>query len=76
MRAFGSPASIKGSQALVFDQPTPSATWTINHGFGAKPTVTVTDTAGDECIGEVTHPTLNQTVITFSAPFAGTARLT
>ena len=59
----------------LHSQASPSTTWTINHNLGSTPAVTVTDSAGEECEGEVDHPTLNQTVITFSAAFSGTARL-
>ena len=62
--------------ALVFNQPTPASVWTIDHNFGDYPNVFVLDTNGDECEGYIGNPTLNRTVITFSAAFAGTARLT
>lgn len=58
------------------EQVSPSATWTINHNLGAKPAaVTVFDTSGQQWVGDVTHPTANQTVITFAAGFAGVAIL-
>lgn len=56
-------------------QSVPAATWTIDHNLGFRPNVSVTDTAGDDCEGDVDHPTVNQTVVAFSASFAGTARL-
>lgn len=56
-------------------QATPASVWTLDHNLGFRPNVSVTDTAGDDCEGDVDHPTLNQTVVTFSAAFAGTARL-
>ena len=68
----GPPGSVA---AFVFQQATPSAVWTIDHDMGVFPNVYVLDTAGNECEGAVTNPTVNRTVITFSAPFAGTARL-
>lgn len=69
--------SLKGDAANSYShiQGVPSALWTINHNLGFYPSVTVVDTNGDECEGDVEHPTLNQTTITFSAPFAGQARL-
>lgn len=62
--------------AFIFTQATPLAVWTIDHNFGNYPNVFVLDTNGDECEGDIGNPTINRTVITFSAPFAGTARLT
>ena len=64
-----------GGEAYVHTQTTPATVWTINHNLGNWPMVYVLDTNGDECEGNVDNPTINQTVITFSAAFAGTARL-
>lgn len=60
---------------VVHNQSVPATVWTIDHNLGQRPSVTVFDTNGDECLGDVDHPTANQTVINFSAAFAGTARL-
>ena len=56
-------------------QATPATVWTINHDLGFRPAVYVTDSAGDECEGDVDHLSSNSLTITFSAAFAGTARL-
>lgn len=64
-----------GAPIFIHTQNVPSTVWTINHNLGSFPNVYVLDTAGDECEGDVDNPTVNQTVITFSAAFAGTARL-
>lgn len=66
---------VPGAQVFIHSQSTPASVWTINHNLGEFPNVYVLDTAGDECEGDVDNPTVNQTVITFSASFAGTARL-
>jgi hypothetical protein len=60
----------------IHTQDVPSATWTITHNLGFRPDVSVTDSAGTEVEGGVAHPTINQTVITFSGGFSGFARLT
>lgn len=65
-----------GNPAFVFNQNTPQSVWTIDHGLGHWPIIYILDTTGEECEGFVTNPTFNQTVVTFSAPFAGQARLT
>lgn len=64
------------SSAFVFQQTDPATVWTINHNLGIFPSVYVIDTAGQECEGKVNHVNTNQVVITFSAAFAGQARLT
>lgn len=61
---------------LVYTQSTPSSLWIINHNFGYKPTVFITDSGSQEIDGDVVHPTLNQTQILFNPATAGIARLT
>lgn len=56
------------------DQMTPSATWVVVHNLGYRPAgVHVTDSSGNDYEGEVTHNSVNQLTITFSAAFSGTA---
>ena len=50
-------------------------TWPIPHMLGRIPKITVLDSAGDEVTGSVDYPDLNTVVLTFSAPFGGTAYL-
>lgn len=71
------PAGADGSAAASFEFPqvSPASTWTINHNLGFRPTVGVFSAGGMEVEADVLHTTLNQTVITFNAPFAGFARL-
>lgn len=56
-----------------------NTTWTINHNLGFKPVaqVVVLNAGSDEVIlpKSVTHPTVNQTVVTFSVARTGTVRL-
>lgn len=61
--------------SFAYEQITPSATWTIDHNLGYIPNVTVIDGLGREVMGDIAHPTLNQTVLTFSAMFSGDAYL-
>ena len=60
----------------VHSQPLPDSVWTIDHNLGYWPNICVYDTNGDECEGNVDNLSLNRSTITFSAPFAGIARLT
>jgi hypothetical protein len=66
----------QGNPATVFythTQGTPSAVWTIDHNLGGNPTAVVIDSAGTQCEGTFSYPTLNQMVITFTAAFSGVA---
>jgi hypothetical protein len=60
----------------VYQQSTPATTWTINHSLGYRPSVELLDSGSQEIDGAVSHPTVNQTVITLSPATAGLARLT
>ena len=62
--------------AFVFTQTTVASTWTINHNRGSVPSVEVFDSGSQEIEADVTHPSVNQTVILFTLPTAGFARLT
>lgn len=64
-----------GPISYVHTQYSPSATWTISHSLGYYPNVTVSDSAGTIIEGSIVYPTANSVVLTFSAPFAGTAYL-
>jgi hypothetical protein len=57
-------------------QTTPAALWIIPHGLGFRPAgVQVTDHAGDDVAGVVTHPDLFTTHIHFDVPIRGIADL-
>jgi len=60
----------------VHNQGLASATWTIAHSLGGKPSVTVVDSAGTVVVGEVQYSSDLQVVVQFSAPFSGYAYLT
>lgn len=62
-----------GDVAYTHTQASASSTWTINHNLGFNPTAVVMDSAGTNCEGSFSYPTLNQMVITFNSAFAGTA---
>lgn len=59
----------------VHEQTTPSDTWTINHGLGKFPSVTVVDSAGTWVIGELAYLDADTVQITFSCSFSGRAFL-
>lgn len=60
----------------TFTQSTSSATWTINHNLGYKPSVDIYDSGSQQIQTEISHPSVNQTVILLTTPTAGFARLT
>jgi len=59
--------------AYTHTQSVSSATWTINHNLGFNPVAVVLDSAGTQCEGAITYPSVNQMVITFTGAFTGTA---
>lgn len=63
------------SQTYVHNQISPQSTWTINHGLGFAPNVTVVDTLARRVMGEIAYTSVNQVVLTFTAPFSGVAYL-
>lgn len=61
---------------FVFTQPSSASSWTINHNLGFKPSVDVYDSGSQQIQVEVSHASINQTVILLTASTAGFARLT
>ena len=70
------PPGSGGNAAYVHTQATPANTWTINHNLGYRPAVELLDSSNQEIDAEVSHPNVNQTIIMFSIPLSGLARLT
>lgn len=62
-------------KAFRFVQGSPATIWTIDHNLARIPAIVVTDSAGTEVEGSISHPSNNQSVITFSAAFSGVADL-
>lgn len=61
--------------AYVFTQAAAASTWTINHNLGHVPSVEVFDSGSQEVEADVTHPSVNQTIILFTVSISGFARL-
>jgi len=68
------PAGV-GAGFFTYVQNTSSATWSITHNLGGYPAFTVLDTSGNQCEGAVSYTNVNSMVLTFTAPFSGTAYL-
>lgn len=65
-----------GSVRYQHSQAPLSPSWIINHNLGVWPvSVTVLSVGGVEIDADVTHVSINQTIINFSAPTAGVARI-
>lgn len=56
-------------------QLTPSASWVINHGLDAYPSVAIVDSSGTVVGGNVTHQSPFKITVTFARPFSGKAYL-
>lgn len=70
------PQGPAGGEVHVHEQAAAAAEWIIDHDLGARPTiVSVMDSAGTVVQGGVVNPSVNRTILSFTAPFSGTARL-
>lgn len=64
-----------GDKHFTYEQTSPSAIWLIDHPLNKKVSVTVTDSANTVVEGQITINDGVKVVITFNAPFTGTAIL-
>lgn len=65
----------KPAYAYTFYQDSASTTWTIDHNLGYYPIVRIFIGTNEVQPQSISHPTANQTVVTFSTPEVGYARL-
>jgi nucleoside-diphosphate-sugar epimerase len=64
--------SLSVNNVLSFtDSDIKSDVWTINHGLGKFPSVTVVDSANTVVVGNVDYTSSQSLVITFNAAFSG-----
>jgi hypothetical protein len=66
-----------GGVAFEFRQNTPSATWTINHGLGAKPPIAIylDSDPTQPVVPDLTYTTDNQIVVTWDTAVTGGATI-
>ena len=57
----------------VHYQGTASLVWTITHNLGWKPSIAVVDMSQNVVVGDVSYPSTNVAVVTFSGEFSGYA---
>lgn len=69
------PPGPPGGVSFKWRQDAPSAVWVIPHNMGTIPAVTVLDSAGRRIWGDEDYPDDNHVILTFGAPFSGTADL-
>jgi len=69
------PQGIQGipGGSVTIQQQAPGTTWTLNHNLGFKPSCNTFNAAGEEIVGEVSHPSSNTTVVTFGISVSGSA---
>lgn len=63
------------SKEYTHRQISAQSNWVIEHNLGRKPSVTVVDSAGSTCIGEVKYIDNNTLELSFTAEFSGFAYL-
>ena len=75
--SWGTPVDLVTNQELgyVYTQTTPSSVWTITHGLGFIPNITVVDSAGTVIEGSYNYANSTTVQLTFAAAFAGKAYL-
>ncbi len=64
-----------GDKNYIYNQPTPSTSWTIQHNLNKFPSVSVVNNNNVLMYGETTYTDLNNLTINFSAGFSGIAYL-
>lgn len=71
----GADGSGGGVQGINLNFLSPSVEWLINHNLGYKPIVELFTTGGVEMQAAVIHTSVNQLLVQFNSPTAGSARL-
>jgi hypothetical protein len=74
---WGNPTDLVGNSELgyVYTQSVPASTWSITHGLGFIPNITVVDSGGTVVEGSYNYPNNNSVVLTFTGSFTGKAYL-
>lgn len=75
---FGSirpdPSQIE-SRSYSYTQVVPANLWTVTHNLNKYPSVSISDSAGNEIFGDVKYTSLNDITISFTCEITGTAYL-
>lgn len=62
-----------GDLSYTHNQAGAAIMWTINHNLGKRPAISVLSVGGVAVWGEVLHVDVNQCLVYFDSPFAGSA---
>ncbi|MEU5426846.1 hypothetical protein AB0H73_14750 [Streptomyces olivoreticuli] len=62
-----------GASYYLHTQSTPAATWQVTHSLGRTPNITVINGSNTVVYADIVHNSTTLAVISFPAPFAGTA---
>lgn len=62
-------------KSFVFEQPTASNKWVIEHNLGKYPSITIVDSANSVVVGDVDYKTINLLEVSFNGEFVGKAYL-
>lgn len=62
-------------ETFIYEQTTPSDTWTINHNLNKFPSVTIVDSQGYVIAGDVRYVDSNTIILTFTESVVGKAYL-
>jgi hypothetical protein len=57
--------------SYIHTQAAASATWTVNHNLGYRPSPAVTNAGGVQVWAEVVHTSANQLLVYFDSPSTG-----
>lgn len=69
----GPPGPAAPGAFYVHTQGVAATVWTIDHNLGYQPAITLFDNSGEEFEGDITNPTVNQSVVTLAYAISGTA---
>lgn len=67
------PQGASGDLTYVHNQLSPDTVWTVNHNLSKFPSIQIKDSGGNMLYGAISHISLNQSRVTFSTSFGGTA---
>ncbi len=57
----------------VHNQISSSSSWVVAHNLNKFPSVSIVDSGGTLCRGDIQHDCVNQATLSFSTPFSGKA---
>lgn len=68
-------SNLDADKNYEYRQDSAASVWSIDHNLNKYPSVTILDSTGEQCLGDITHLNKNSLIITFTAAFSGKASL-